>query len=979
MDVNSGQDYKLNIKQRIAQAKIRAAEKRAAEQAARQAEHQAINTPSPTPFSAPSFSKNPTPSVSNNTAEPRAFFRSPTTKNERIARAKSLEILSKKIDGAGNFKLQELVMIMILKYPRAREIAESFFVLNDVRCDNEEHHMEQNHSRRHGDDDGCQDVDHVTSTAGFRLTDTLLELLETEDSTDIRHSNSNYTNTRQDATGNIHRESEMTKSASRTSREMLDTTTSNAAIANMPNSDLQEAFNDLRGGKATSCELRGSDPSSRVACQAAIQMANKDETTPALGLPSSDTIPLASELSAVYLNLARKSGSGDFSHERLASISDVPSLNDSTNEFSLETFNGLVDSNQENIEGMQKISAADRAPETSENSFVREIPSSLEIPIPIDANSQDLTRNSSSGDGTDSVAQETVVNRESTDSEDDYSDLLNTMSGHYNCDICRKPIVLPEGLVATAEIPLPSTCLHCATRKASGITRRKLGGARPNSGINVPGSIIDDLPGSVGQDGTENAQMLDQPLVITSEILEPLSEQPQQLLLRSIEKNVRQSLSPLQAEERISNEMTLNPEVHAGCEIKEEVTGDAIIVEGRAWQSSVSPYLSEDQLQTHGQSIPRKRKVEKIEGEVVYPYPIGPKRRCGRPLKNWNAILLDSPPNSFPPHSTPTSRQSSIPETPMTNSSSNTPSKKRGRPIGSKNRIKLESWSSDKVMEQSAETREKNQRRSALRSRELIQGLYNEYPEIMQDVAFGTEPFQTPGSSESPIRPPTVTTRSTMRSTIPSSKATSVLNPRTFNLDTRKDSDSEYVPSQGSGAGNGGSLVASTTLTTETVPSFKNAPAGIVEESGSKNIAEIQNETSNTHDLSLTIDQHLQQSMEGQDRTVCRQMPRDMTISSGDIVGSGASGLSEIVGQRIDREVESIMDSMMHKIQRSFDQGSDLMASSEDKLANDSNIPGASRYDKRGLAAQNPVLDQIQSHRRSSCFTLRKDSALNVF
>ncbi|KAB8300887.1 hypothetical protein EYC80_002815 [Monilinia laxa] len=130
---------KLDIKQRIAQAKIKAAEKRAAEIAARQSQagqEVFAATPSPTPFSTSPFIGNSTPPASNYASQPDfPFLRSPATKTLRIQRANSLKALSKKIDNAGNFKLQELITKMILRCPGAKQVAESFFVLDDIEKD----------------------------------------------------------------------------------------------------------------------------------------------------------------------------------------------------------------------------------------------------------------------------------------------------------------------------------------------------------------------------------------------------------------------------------------------------------------------------------------------------------------------------------------------------------------------------------------------------------------------------------------------------------------------------------------------------------------------------------------------------------------------------------------------------------------------------------------------------------------------------
>ncbi|KAJ8059616.1 hypothetical protein OCU04_011270 [Sclerotinia nivalis] len=1038
---------KLGTKQRIAQAKLRAAEKRALEIAARHAE--AATTPSPSPLPASRFIRTSTPSISNHVPESIVLLRSPTTEIERVERTNSIKELSKKIDTAGNAKLQELITRMILRCPGAKEIAESFFVSNDVQSDDEEVvNRGRNHGARQENGEG-QNVNHVTHTvdcatstesnegrirghtlgtqpnshAQTHVPDQLIDDLNRRqeddssalhpashpkhnsifhnsdapkqldlqrqnnqsDSMQIEGSIENQApfnidgNSQKDNTATVQEESE-TALASRTTEKASSIPMNDALIENTSDIEISNALDVLPSNITKSRETSTYYTPSRATPQIPPPEVGENETdTGANEAPTTDITQLVNDISAKYINLARTFGPGKFPFDKLASIAAETSRHESAKEFSFESFNNLVDSVRKNIETMQRATANDVAPESMRTQSVREVSSDLGSPIPMNANGQELARNSVSKDGMNLVIQEAMVSAESTDSEEDeYVDLANIISSHYNCDSCRKPIVLPEGFIVSLENPVPTTCLHCKTRKASGITRRKLGArARSSISTEVPTSETDNQspPDQVGHRGTENSETPNQlPRTVPDNLgslsesfSEPFPEQSAEPLPESVPEVLEEPLISVEAEEKDSGGTSQDSGLGEGDDIKYEDREDTIIVEIPAWHSPTGPRVPASQIPANGQSLSNlgKRKVQKIEGEAVYSSPIGPKQRRGRPLKNYQVIILDSSPASSSSISTPASNQST----------QGTPTvKKRGRPFGSKSRVKLETWEPNKPMEQTwepnkpmehtGETRPISQRMSANKSRKIIQNLFSQPQDFMEDSMQDETQHVTREVNPQPrrIRETPVITRSATGSMIPKSRAASRRHkpprPITRPITIQRDSGSEHVPPQRSELRPGSASMARTmpddniasTSFSGTFSAEMNVegPATEIPVSRGKQIER-------TGNLSFSGDQELPQSIVEQGPRMVGGSTTSTTI--GDEHGNvddRVTGSLEGDESGVEKEVGSIMRSMNDKIRTTFGEGSNFMKD-PNEIGNESSI-SKERQDKVGdSSAENPI------------------------
>ncbi|ESZ89879.1 hypothetical protein SBOR_9738 [Sclerotinia borealis F-4128] len=1014
---------KHDFKQRLLQAKLKAAEKRAAEVAARQAEQQAATRPLtpeiPSPTVAPSFIRNFTQSSSNYASKSSPFLRSPTTKHERVKRANSLEALSKKIDRAGNFKLQELITKMIMKCSGAKELAESYFMINDVQSDNEGlDDREKYHAARHENGEG-QSVDHVmaprfnrnrlhplgsqqccqnwTNISNRQINemdgrekddpsalhpairpenssifqnnneapeqpDTQQQsiksvFLEMEESTSIQAPANNDANLQKDNRATVQKGSETSALACRMTEGALDTPMNNAPITKISGSDISNAFDTLLNGIAKSRETNYHSTPFSATPRIGTPEANKNKATPAGNLHTSDILLLANDISAKYLALARAFGPVKFPYNQSANIGAGSPLNDFTRDFSFEAFNTLVDSIRKNIELMQKANKANAVPESIRNNFVLDDTSDLGSPIPIDTDGRELARNSISRDNTnpDFVEIRDTVNAEPTSSEEDeYADVANIPSSHYNCDGCRKPIVLPEGFFVSLENPAPTTCLHCQTRKASGITRRKFGArARPDLDNDLSTSTTDNQfpPSQVGHDGTEDSQTPGQTLGTALDRLESpslsVSEPFPNPHPGPVPGFLEQFSTPVQAEVRNFGETSPNCRLCQGGNVKEEHVNDTIVVEIPAWHHHASPWLSTTQTPTDRQLLPSlgKRKVEKIEGEVIYPYPIGPKRRRGRPSKNFPAILIDSSPTSSPSASTPV---------PNLNSQETPTVKKRGRPLGSMNKFKSE--------ETLQSNRPTSKRRSARKSREITQNLLTISSEYMQDLTY---------VSDSPIQTP-ILPRSDSRSIIPDSQPSYNWSLPAIDLTTQQDSDTEYTSSQGSEYRGGNDPITGTlSYGVPASSSFQSTVPARMDTHGSATAITDgrERQTPGTRTVSSSVNKQLLQSIEEQENRIANERAF-MTIigkESGNVNDRLTESLREI-DRGFGRESGSIIESMTDKSRRSSGKESDTMRVSYTS-GNNSDVSGR-RPNKDGDSVTHGRSDQTEPDSRdSSSFT----------
>lgn len=816
----------LDTKQRIEQAKVRAAERRAREAAARRVE-QASTTPSRSPFPASPSITNSSPSTSNHASTASVFLRPPTTNHERVERAKTLEPLSKKIDGAGNFKLQELIMNMILKCPGAREVAESFFLSNGVEENNEEDGEKRRDDVAELEDADVQTTNHVTQARDHAASTTsnmdqsrgnppAIEASSGSPATIVLNQQIGEANTRQEYVSSrlhptispedssilhnneadcqssvleLRSRSDSVDSQGLVDRQLLPilnsnpqkdprtvddlgsettsihTTTEALHTANngkpkeiVSGTDISKALDTLLISVAKSRGITVNDNSTSATPQFSISGSSESVTTSlANDRPQDNMLQVANDISVRYLALARASGVANFPYDQLASIRAGFSSNVSTKEFSLEAFKNLVDNFRRNIESMHEAHGNNEFLGNMRSQEVQEDPSDasdLGSPIPIDLNGQELHENLVRIDGANPSVDKTIAMAESTDSEEDeYGFLDNMPSSHYNCDSCRKPIVLPEGSIISLMSPAPTTCLHCKTRKAAGITRRRLGvGSRSSIVAESPIPEINNQHSS-GQADQPVTETSSQSLRHVAEIpasppeapSEPLPESLPEPLPEPVPEPLRESRPKPSAEpprqplieniEQLSHSIEIEgtdsgetPRVFGsgdGGNIKQEHHRDNVIVELPGWPSSASPCLPANQLSIESQIFPKchKRKVEYIEGEAIYSSPIGPKRRRGRPLKNYHAIILDSSPVGSSQTSTPTSRQSS--QVCLSG-------KKRGRPLGSKNRVKSETIDHSQPMNSTGTIRPTGQRQSAKKTREILRDLFNEEQDFIE-------------------------------------------------------------------------------------------------------------------------------------------------------------------------------------------------------------------------------------------------------
>ncbi|TGO57399.1 hypothetical protein BOTNAR_0202g00030 [Botryotinia narcissicola] len=872
---------KLDTKQRIKQAKLRAAERRAREAAARRVE-QASPLPSRLPSSASPSITHSLPSTSNHASTTSIFLPSPTTNHERVERAKTLEALSRKIDGAGNFKLQELIMIMILKCPGAKEVAEFFFLSNGVEENNEEDGEKKRDDAAGSEDADVQTTNHVTHArdhgasttsnmdqsredqsaieAGFgapativlsqqigeanprqeyvspRLHPTIspedslilhnnevacqtsvLELRSRSDSVDsqslvdrqllpILNSNSQKDPKTIDNLG-----SETT--SIHTNTETLHTANNGKTKEIVPGTDISKALDTLLISVAKSRGMTVNDNSMSATPQSSIAGASESVTTSVENnRPQDDMLQLASDISVRYLALARASGIANFPYDQPASIRAGSPRNVSAKQFSFEAFSNLVDNFRRNIESMHEAHRNNEFLGNMRSQGVQEDfsdASDLGTPIHIDLNALELNGNLTRIDGANPGVEKTTPMAESTDSEEDEYDFLDNMpSSHYNCDDCRKPIVLPEGSTVSLMSPAPTTCLHCKTRKAAGVTRRRLG-ARSRSSVvaESPISEISNrlLSDRVDQPVTETSIQSSRPVAETSApIPEACSEQLPESLLEPLPESLRESPpdplpeplskplseSPreppiediehlshsIEIEESESGEMPQDSESGDRSNIKMEYHRGTFTAELPRWPSSASPCLSTNQFSANSQTSPKgmKHKVEYIEGEAIYSCPIGPKRRRGRPLKDYHAIVLDSSPAGSSQASTPTSRQSS---------QVGLSGKKRGRPFGSKNRVKSETIDHNQPRNITEKTRLTGQRQSAKKTREILRDLFNaEQDFIEHPIAWSGVPTHIQAESSSATNFTIPDLQSPSGRVIPTNKR------------ARRDLDPDYMP-----------------------------------------------------------------------------------------------------------------------------------------------------------------------------------------
>ncbi|QSZ32064.1 hypothetical protein DSL72_001633 [Monilinia vaccinii-corymbosi] len=463
-----------------------------------------------------------------------------------------------------------------------------------------------------------------------------------------------------------------------------------------------------------------------------------------------------------------------------------------------------------------------------DSSIVREDSSDLDSPIPIDLNGQKLARSSVPKDEKNLLAQETMSRAESSGSEEDkYADLTNKIPIHHNCDRCGKLIVLPKGFVV------------------------------PNSRM--------DLQSLPAQE-------------------ESLSELSPEAPPGSVLKHFGQSSTPAQVEENKLGKMTAGTD---RSNIIDKDIEDTIVIDNRAWHDSASPGLVANQTKIDGQSRPRKRKAEKIEGEAFYPFPIGPKRRCGRPSLYYS----ETPSGSSPTGST---HVSTLVSTPMKNQSSQDTSnpKKRGRPFGSKSRSKSEEvWQRTGLMGQlgsSQPNRPTGQHQSARKAREITQSLLNAELDSMQDVTF---------ESESPIQTPTLQEPKFSRRTsymIQSPGTTNIRGLSARNTAPRQNSSFKCEPPKGSEVqrGNGSMAIATPESVLASSSSGGTVPAV-------PKVDERYNQSPRISNLDFSADQELQRSIEEQEiRNANRPLP--LAITSNESGSTFAKVVDSIVGPKTD-------------------------------------------------------------------------------
>ncbi|KAF7931089.1 uncharacterized protein EAE97_009298 [Botrytis byssoidea] len=833
---------KLDTKQRIEQAKLRAAERRAREAAARRGE-QASLLPSRSPSSASPSITHSLPSTSNHASTTNIFLPSPTTNHKRIERAKTLEALSTKIDGAGNFKLQELIMNMILKCSGAKEVAESFFLSNGVEENNEEDGEKRRDDAAESEDTDVQTTNHVTHARDYGASTTSNMDQSREDpsaieaglgapATMVLSQQIGEANTRQESVSprlhptispedslilhnnEVARQSSVlelrSRSGSADSQSLVDrqllpilnnnpqkdprtidnpgseptsihTNTETLHIANngkpkeiVSATDISKALDTLLISVAKSRGMTVNDNYTSATPQSSIPGASESVTTSVENnRPQDDMLQLDSDISVRYLALARASGVANFPYDQPASIRAGSPRNVSTKELSFEAFNNLVDNFRRNIKSMHEAHVNNESLGNMRSQGVQEDfsdASDLGSPIPIDLNGQELDGNLVRIDGANPGVEIITPMAESTDSEEDEYDFLDNMpSSHYNCDNCRKPIVLPEGSIVSLMSPAPTTCLHCKTRKAAGVTRRRLGaGSRSSVVAESPISEISNRlsPDRVDQPVTETSIQSSRPVAETSApipeacseplpeplresppdslpepLSEPLSESPREPPIEDIE-HLSHSI---EIEESESGEMPRDSQSGDRSNIKMEYHRGTFTVDLPGWPSSASPCLSKNKFSANSQTSPKgmKRKVEYIEGEAVYSCPIGPKRRRGRPFKDYHAIVLDPSPADSSQASTPTSRQSS---------QVGLSGKKRGRPFGSKNRVKSETIDHNQPMNIIGTIRPTGQPQSAKKTREILRDLFNaEQDFIEHPIACSGVPTHIQANSSSAI------------------------------------------------------------------------------------------------------------------------------------------------------------------------------------------------------------------------------------
>ncbi|CAD6445319.1 1d8e8259-fdbf-4c38-b471-9eeb2321668f [Sclerotinia trifoliorum] len=781
-------------------------------------------------------------------------------------------------------------------------------------------------------------------------------------------------NSQKDDTATAQGESE-TALASETAEKTSSNPMNDALLGNVSDTEIINALVALPSNITESRETSAFHTPSRGTPQISLPEVSENviDTGPSEVL-TTDIIQVVKDISARYVNLARAFGSGNFPFDKLASIAAETSRNESAKEFSFESFKNIVDSVRKNIETMQGANANNVALESMTQS-VREVSSDLGSPIPMDASGQELARNPVCKDGINSAIQEAIVSAESTDSEEDeHVDVANIISSHYNCDSCRKPIVLPEVFIVSLENPGPTTCLHCKTRKASGIIRRKLGSrVRSNISMEVPTSERDNQPtlDQVGHRSSEDSETANQLPRTVPDNLGSLSESFSEPLPQSVPEVPEEPLVSVEAGENDSGGTPQGFGHIEGDNIKHEGRGDTIIVEIPAWRGPTGPQVPTGQTSANGQSLSSlgKRKVRRIEGEAVYSSPIGPKRRRGRPSKNYQAIVSDSSPASSSPILIAASNQSTQATSTL---------KKRGRPF----RVKLETGEPNKVMEQTWEPKNPeeytsairpiSQRMSAKKSREITQNQLSERQDLMEDlVQDGTQDVTRDINHHSKPTKETLAINHSDNGSIPKSRAArrrrrnKKLKHKKKLMAIQRDSGSGHSQAQASEFRTGSNLMTGTmpdnNITSTSLSDTFSAEMDV--QGPATEIPVGRGEQSERNgNLSFNGDQEMPQSILEQGSRIFNGNTTSTTVrAEHDNVDDRVTGSLQGNKSGVEKVVGSIARSMNDKSRATSGEGSNIMRN-PNEIGNESHISKEGQDKVRDSSSEDPIPAHTEPH-----------------
>jgi hypothetical protein len=282
------------------------------------------------------------------------------------------------------------------------------------------------------------------------------------------------------------------------------------------------------------------------------------------------------------------------------------------------------------------------------------------------------------------VGNDTAVDHVSSTDEEEFES-EHIISSHYLCESCRKPCALPQGYAINAANPLAITCLYCTARaayqQATGrpAVRSRTGGSSRGespafSRFSTPLPSAHSSGESLSPLGTPAQSTQDAENSIMTADIDEATQPPRSV--SAPPKTVDQ-----EEHNQLQGDMTIETYV-TGDQLVNESSTDIKSAEDRQFNErdkdtivvEVPPYFDSEPPTSHWRKRRKHADLKNNGGsEDINSSPMPAKRRRGRPLKNFHVEI------ELLPHQ-------------VTSSPLPKPKSKRGRPLGSKNRPKSETW-----------------------------------------------------------------------------------------------------------------------------------------------------------------------------------------------------------------------------------------------------------------------------------------------